>query len=120
MIRPKANTTVLSLLYKPMLVAFVLIGLFGLIWLRSRIVAVNYEIHNLEEKKMDALTDMKLLLADRAKLMSLVKIDTSLTGTATDRKYASNEYVFPDRVKVVHVRRSKGVEPYDVSLNIKH
>lgn len=120
MIRPKAKTTMLSLLYKPLLVAFVLLGLFGLVWLRSRIVAVNYEIHSLEEKKMDALTDTKLLLADRAKLMSLVKIDTSPKGTSTGRKYASNEYVFPNRVRVVHVRRSKGVEPYDVSLNIKH
>ncbi|MEJ2696749.1 MAG: hypothetical protein P8013_08875 [Candidatus Sulfobium sp.] len=106
----------LSLLYKPLVVACLLLGLFGLIWLRSRIVAVNYEIHNLEEKKMDALTDMKLLLADRAKLMSLAKIDTSLQRTATDKRYAGGGYVFPDRVKVVHVKRSKGLAPYNVAF----
>lgn len=119
MIRPKGNSGVLSLLYRPLLIACLLLGLFGLIWLRSRVVAVNYKIHNLEEKKLSALTDMKLLLADRAKLMSLAKIDASPKGTAADKRYADNEYVFPDRVKVVHVRRVKGVEPYDVSLNVK-
>ncbi len=119
MIRPKANTNMLSLLYKPLMVACLLLGLFGLIWLRSSIVAVNYEIHNLEEKKMGALTDMKLLLADRAKLMSLAKIDTSLRSTAANDRYADNGYIFPDRIKVVHVKRSKGVAPYDVSLDIK-
>jgi hypothetical protein len=109
----------LSLLYKPLLVALLLLGLFGLIWLRSSIVAVNYEIHNLEENKMGALTDMKLLLADRAKLMSLARIDTPLRGTAANDQYADNGYIFPDRIKVVHVKRSKGVAPYNVSLDIR-
>jgi hypothetical protein len=119
MIRPKTNANMLSLLYKPLLVALLLLGLFGLIWLRSSIVAVNYEIHNLEENKMGALTDMKLLLADRAKLMSLARIDTPLRGTAANDQYADNGYIFPDRIKVVHVKRSKGVAPYNVSLDIR-
>jgi hypothetical protein len=117
MIRPKANTNMLSLLYKPLLAACLLLGLFGLIWLRSSIVEVNYKIHDLEEKKMGALTDMKLLLANRAKLMSLERIDTSLQGKTVARRYADNEYVFPDRIKVVHIKRSKGPAPYNVSFN---
>ncbi len=119
MIRPKENSNMLSLLYKPLLVACLVLGLFGLVWLRARIVAVNYEIHSIEEKKMGALTDMKLLLADRAKLMSLAKIETSVRSTASNERYADNGYIFPDRIKVVHVKRSKGVTPYNVSLDIK-
>lgn len=120
MIPPKGNTNMVSLLYKPLLIACLLLGLFGMIWLRSSIVAANYRIHDLEEKKMSALTDMKLLLANRAKLMSLASIESSRRGTSVKKRHADNEYIFPDRVKVVYVKRRKGVEPYDVSLNIKH
>lgn len=120
MMRTKINYNMLSLLHKPLCIAFLLFGLFGLVWLRSSIVTVAYELRNLEEEKMDTLKDMKMLLAERAKLMSLEKIDASFRGNIQgDSVYANSGYVFPDRVRVVHIKRNKRPEPFKASLELK-
>ena len=107
----------LSLLDKPLCVALLLIGLFGLIWLRSGVTTVAYDLRTLEDKKMDALKETKILLANRAKLMSLEKIDASFkTNTQGEATFA--EYVFPDRTRVVHIARSRGPETYKASLDV--
>jgi hypothetical protein len=118
--RAKSNSNVLSFIVKPLCIIVLLLGLFELIWLRSNIVTVAYDLRNLEEQKMDALKDMKLLLADRAKLMSLEKIDASLKadGNRGKEKY-NTEYVFPDRIKVVHIKQEKGPKPFRVSLSAR-
>lgn len=121
MMRTKTNSNVVSLIYKPLFIAFLLFGLFGLVRLRSSVVTVAYEIRNLEEKKTETLKDMKMLLAERAKLMSLGKIDASFrSGFKGDSVYANSGYVFPDRIRVVHIKRNKGAEPFRASLEIKN
>jgi hypothetical protein len=57
---------------------------------------------------------MKSLLAERSKLMALSNIDHTGRSQA-ERKLVSGGYVFPDRVKVVHVTRSKGPEAFRAS-----
>jgi hypothetical protein len=119
MMHTKTNANMLSFFYKPLCIAFLLFGLFGLIWLRSSIVKVAYDLRNLEEKKIAALTDRKALLADRAELMSLGKIDASFRKTdQTGDKYAGG-YIFPDRVRVIHIKRNQGPESYRAALEME-
>jgi len=121
MMRTKTNSNMLSLFYKPLCVAFLLFGLFGLVWLRSNVVKVAYDLRNLEEKKMETLKDVKMLLAERAKLMSIEKIEVAFRGNIQKGSvYADSGYVFPDRVRVIHVKRDKGPESLKASFELKN
>lgn len=117
MMRAKSGSGVLSLLCKPLLVLLILVSLFSLVRLRSAVLAVNYDIRNLEEKKTEALKDMKLLMAERSKYASLEKIAASFRDEARDLKVnsAGNNF-FGNRVRVIHITRNKGAEPLKTSL----
>ncbi|MEW6108671.1 MAG: hypothetical protein AB1632_05790 [Nitrospirota bacterium] len=119
MMRTKTCNNMLSFICKPLCVAFLLFSLFGIVWLRSGVVTAAYELRNLEEKKMDALKDMKMLLAERAKLMSLEKINASFQGNNRgNSSYAGGGYVFPDRVRVAHIKSGKNAETYKASFDL--
>jgi hypothetical protein len=121
MIGTKTDGNVLSLLYKPLCVVVLLVGLFGLIWLRSSVVAIAYDLRNLEEKKMDSLKDRNILLAERAKLMSIEKIGASFRGSMHARaSLASGENMFSNRVRVVHIKKGGSPGPYRASLTVKN
>jgi len=110
----------LSCLQKPFCILILLFGLFGLVWLRSSVVSISYDLRALEEKKTESLKEMKMLLADRAKVISLASLGTSFTGQGRgDYKHVSSSYVFPDRVKVIHIKKQTRPEPQTVSLETK-
>ena len=110
----------LEFMYKPLCIIILLFGLFSMVWLRSGVVSISYDLRNLEEKKMEALKDMKMLLADRSKVISLANIGTSMQRQDNgDYKRVSSGYVFPDRVKVIHVKKRTGPETYKASFEIK-
>lgn len=120
MMRTKTNQNMLSFLHKPLCMVLLLFSLFGLIWLRSNVASLAYELRSLEEKKTEALKDMKFSLAERAKLMSLEKIDASFKGSIQgDTVYANSGYVFPDRVRVVHIQQNRRPEALKASLEIR-
>lgn len=120
MIRTKTDGNMLSLLYKPLCVVILLSGLFGLIWLRSGVVTTAYDLRNLEEKKMASLTDRKMLLAQRATLMSLEKIDASFRGSVQgNARLAAGENMFSNRVRVIHIKRNSVPGTYKASLQVR-
>ena len=113
----KTDSNMLSFLYKPLCVVILLSGLFGLIWLRSGVVTIAYDLRNLEEKKMDSLKDRKILMAERAKLMSLEKIDASFRGNLqAETRLAAGDNMFSNRVRVIHIKRNSVPGTYKVSL----
>ena len=115
--RTKKNS-LFSWIFRPACVALLLMGLFGLVWLRSSVTSAAYSIHDLEQKKSTALKEMKTLLAERSRLMALANISIpGETPSHPDKKLVSSGYVFPDRVKVVHVTRTKGPEAYKASYS---
>ncbi|MCL4455917.1 MAG: hypothetical protein M1147_12885 [Nitrospirae bacterium] len=91
---------------KPLAVIMLLISVFGIVWLRSSFVTIEYRISSLEKKKNVLMKERKMLAAERASLLSVERI-----GSATADKFA-----FPDRVKVVYVRKTKDEEPYRASF----
>jgi hypothetical protein len=97
-----------------------LISLFGLVWLRSSVVSIAYDLRALDEKKMAAQKETKMLLADRSKVISLASIGSAPQGrTGGDVRLAGGGYVFPDRVKVIHIKGHKGPETYKASFAVK-
>lgn len=109
-----------SFVYKPLCVVLLLCGLFGLVWLRSSVVSMAYDLRTLEEKRLEGLKDMKILLADRSRFISLANIGPSFQEKDKgEYKPVSGGFVFPDRVKVIHVKAHKGPEAYKASLEIK-
>jgi hypothetical protein len=120
MIRTKTDGNMLSLLYKPLCVVILLSGLFGLIWLRSGVVTTAYDLRNLEEKKMASLKDRKILLAERAKLMSIEKIDASFRGSAqADTRLTAGENMFSNRIRVIHIKKNNVPGTYRASLQVR-
>jgi hypothetical protein len=111
----KPDNDLLFFLVKPACIILLIFGLFGLVWLRSSVVTVSYDLRNLEEKKMESLKEMKMLLANRSNVISLAQIGETSNG----KQLVSSAYVFPDRVKVIHLKRRTGPEAYKASLEIK-
>lgn len=116
----KTDSNMLSFLYKPLCVVILLSGLFGLIWLRSGVVTTAYDLRNLEEKKMESLKETKILLAERAKLMSLEKIDASFRGNVKgETRLVTGENMFSNRVRVIHIKRNSVPGTYRASLQVR-
>jgi len=103
--------------YKPLCFAVVLFCLFGLVWLRSSVTTAEYSIRDLEDKRTTAFKEMKTLMAERSKLMAISSIDLPHQGQSqSDKKLLSGGYIFPDRVKVIHVTRTKEPEAYKAAF----
>jgi hypothetical protein len=120
----RSQNDFLSIIFRPVCIIILLFGLFGLVWLRSSVVSIAYDLRALEEKKMASQKETKMLLADRSKVISLASIDSALQSRGQgqdngDYKRVSSGYVFPDRVKVIHIKRHTGPETYKASFEIK-
>jgi len=106
--RINRSRNIISFMLKPLCVVLLLFAQFGLVWLRSNVTSLEYNISNLEEKNTECLKERKMLFAEKASLQSFESVESSLSG--------NYDFVFPDRVKVIHVKRQKGSLPYNVSL----
>jgi hypothetical protein len=114
--RRTRNNSIFSLVSKPLCFALLLFGLFGMVWLRSSVTSAAYTIRELEDKRTVELKEMKTLLAERSRLMALSNIEIPGQGySRNDRKLVNGAYVFPDRVKVIHVQKTKGPDVYKAS-----
>ncbi|MBI5188512.1 MAG: hypothetical protein HZA07_05520 [Nitrospirae bacterium] len=105
MIRTGSNKNMLSFIVKFLCIALLLFGVFGLVWLRSSITTLEYNLGDLEKKKMEHIKERKRLLAERASLLSPLHL--------------THGFVFPDRVRVIHVKKQRGPAPYRVALERK-
>ncbi len=108
MIKTGSSWNMLSFVFKPLFIAILLFGIFGLVYLRSSVMTLEYSLGELEKTKMNYLRERKMLLAEKTSLLSFEKVEASLS-----RKKG---FVFPDRIMVIHVKKQKGSLPYKVSL----
>jgi hypothetical protein len=90
----------------PLLVVFLCVNIFGLVWLRSQITSTEYRIGQLQKEKVEALKEEKFLYAKMSSMFSIQQVTTR-----------GLELRFPDRRKVVYVKRDKGGVPYTASLS---
>ena len=114
--RRTRTNSIFSLVAKPLCCALLLLSLFGMVWLRSSVTSAAYAIRELEDKRSAELKEMKTLLAERSRLMALSNIEVpGQKFSRNERKLVSGAYVFPDRVKVIHVQKTKGSDAYTAS-----
>jgi len=111
MIRLGRKKNLASLIFRPLCIILLLVGQFGLVWLKSHVISLEYNIGILEKVKADQIKERRLLLAEKAGLQSLERLGASSAD--------NSDFIFPDRVKVIHVKRQKGVLPHNVSLEKK-
>lgn len=78
-----------------LLLSVIIAGLFTIIWLRSAITALEYNIARLEETKIELSKERKELLAERASLSSVKRIE----GMAYQKGFA-----IPDR-RYIHLKK---------------
>ncbi len=96
---------------KPLLVTLMLLGLFGLVFLRSNIVKLEYSLGELEKKKGHLLKERKMLFAEKTSQLSFARLESSPNG--------QDGFVLPDRLQVVHVSKEMTSLPHRASLKQK-
>ncbi len=102
--------SMLSLIIKPLFGLFILCSIFTIVWLRSSLTAIEYEISNLESKKMEKQRQTRFLVAERAELLSAQRIKLVIARQGLDRL---------DRTRVVMVKRSpEGTPQQRASYNL--
>jgi len=104
----KGGMNLLSWVCRPILIALLILGVFSLVYLRSSFLKLEYSLGDLEKKKMSYLKERKILLAERTKLLSFARLETS-DGD-------SEGFSLPNRIKVIHLNKQTGSQPYKVSL----
>jgi hypothetical protein len=106
--RTGKNRTVSAL--KALTVILAVVMLFSVVWIRTGIVRMEYKLSDLEKQKIEALRVQKAMVAQRASLVTLTRVDRS--------EMAGHGFSFPERKKVVYVRGMGEAEPSKVSYNI--
>ncbi len=99
---------IFSFIMYPLLVAVIAFGIFSIVWLRSNVRSIEYGIASLDNQKREMLKEKKMLMAEKASILSLQSIKS--------RDHAKLGLIFPDRVKVVYVKRDTAYGPYKISL----
>ena len=113
--KTKRTGTVVSLIYRTFCISVVLLGLFGIIRLRSAALTIHHDIRSLEEQKMSAIRDMKVLAAEREKYRSMDRIKASFSGGESAKMLVS-ENEFGSRVRLIKVRRRQTAEAVRTSV----
>jgi hypothetical protein len=81
---------------KAISVLLIVISVFSIVWLRASVTSLEYKLSSLEKMKMEALRDQKSLVAQKAGLMNLARVEKAdLTGMG---------FSFPERKRVVYVK----------------
>jgi len=111
MIRIGRRKSITSFIFRPLCIALLLAGQFSLVWLKSHVVNLEYNIGVLEKMKADQIKERRLLLAEKAGLQSLDRLEASAVEKSS--------FIFPDRVKVIHVKKQKGSLPHKASVEKK-
>jgi hypothetical protein len=104
----KTRTNLVSFVLRPLLIILLFVGVFGLVYLRSNFLKLEYSLGELEKKKMQCLRDRKMLFAEKTSQLSFARLESSPGD--------QEGFVLPDRLKVVHISKQMRSLPHQVSL----
>ncbi len=88
--------SMLSYIVKPLFCIFLLCSVFAIVWLRSNLISIEYEISRLESEKIQKQRETRLLVAERAEILSFQKIKLVTVKQGLD---------LVDRTRVLKVKR---------------
>lgn len=103
--------SIFSVLFKPLIIFLFIAGVFSLVYLRTNVLKLEYNIAELEKKKTECLKERKMLVAEKTSLLSFVKLKTALNKT--------QGFVIPDRIKVIHIDNVERMLPHKTSIERK-
>ncbi len=107
--RHRKNRTVFAL--KVLSVLLIVASIFAVVCLRASFTSLEFRLSNLEKMKMEALRDQKTLVAQKAGLMALTRVEKAdLAGLG---------FSFPERKRVVYVRGADVKGPYRAAYNVQ-
>jgi hypothetical protein len=96
---------------KVLSVFLLIIAVFTVVWLRASVTSLEYKLSTLEKTKTEALRDQKTMVAQKAGLMALTRVDKiDLAGSG---------FSFPERKRVVYVKGADLKGPYRASYTIQ-
>ena len=107
----KTGMHLVSFMLKPFLITLLLVGVFGVVYLRANFLKLEYSLGELEKKKMHCLRDRKMLFAEKTSLLSFARLESSPSD--------QEGFVLPDRLKVVHISKQMRSLPHQASLKQK-
>jgi hypothetical protein len=87
---------------------YVIAGLFALVWFRTEVVSLEYELGELNKQKVNLIREQRLVTAKRANFYSAKNIEE----TAVKVLGMSS----PDRNNIYYVERTTGASLYKVSM----
>lgn len=90
----RQNESFVARIALPVALAAVVFCVFGLVWMRSSIIAIEYEISAIEGAKADAFKQKNVMEAKLASMLSIQQV--GMRGM---------DLSFPDRQKLVYVKR---------------
>lgn len=108
MIYKGKNSNLFSFIFKPLLVVLLLFCVFGIVYIRSNVLTLEYNLGELEKKKMEYVRERKTLLAQKTSLLAFGKLESYL--------HVKHGFVMPDRIKVINVSKDKKHMPYRTSI----
>lgn len=100
-------------LMKPASLVLLLFMIFGIVWLRSSVVTLEYSLSNLEKKKSVIMKENKALAAEQANLLYVGRLQNVVASNGAALE-------FPDRVRVVYVNTSGKGNVYTASLAVSN
>lgn len=86
---------------------FIILSLFGILWIRSNVITIEYRLSQLEERRKNLLREQKMLLAQKSSLTSIARLE----------KGELFSYHFPDRKKVIYITQDSTTSVNRVSFN---
>lgn len=88
---------------------YTLLGVFALIWLRTAVVNLEYELSQMEKQKVGLIREGKLISAEKAYLYSAREVE----GVAI-KQFAMS---LPKRENIFFVKKINEAAPYKASIS---
>jgi hypothetical protein len=102
------RSILLSFILIPLIIVSFLVGIFSIVGLRSNVRAMEYSIASLEKTRAEILKERKMLLAEKASVLSIKNVKSRGDGQVG--------LIFPDRTKVTYVKQGDISGPLKASL----
>lgn len=90
----RQNESFASRMALPAAIAAVVFFVFGLVWMRSSIMAIEYNISAIEGSKAEAFKQKNVMEARLASMLSIQQVGSK-----------ASQLTFPDRQRLVYVKR---------------
>ncbi|MBI4843328.1 MAG: cell division protein FtsL [Nitrospirae bacterium] len=97
------------MLLKLGLFIYLIAGVFTIIWFRTEVVSLEYELGELNRQKTGFIREQRLIMAERASFYSVKNIEETAVKVLGMSP--------PERKNIYYVERTEGAVPYKVSLN---